>query len=243
MGKKWSNGEIDYMLDVFNTNIISVIDEITPIQTRQSKKLMNKWFDEETKLLIKRTYFAYNQASLQSTKEMWSIYKQLRNLVTTTIHRKKKLYYENLIDQNKNNSKAMWKAIQEVLDNKGKNNTISEIYLGNSLVTDEEQIAERFNEYFVTTINYILNNNKQNETFTANQLEIEETNLQLANYRCITIDDIKKIITFRKNNSIAGINKKIIQFGMPVIGKELSLSPSMREKYQISGKVFSNTLA
>lgn len=221
-GKKWSNGEIDHRLDVFNKNIISAIDEIAPIQTRQSKKLMNKWFDEETKLLIKRRDFAYNQASLQSTEERWSIYKELRNLVTTTIRRKKKLYYENLIDQNKNNSKAMWKAIKEVLGNKGKNNTISEIFFGNSLVNEEEQIAERFNEYFVTSIEEIVKNKKQNETFTANQLEIEETNLQLDNFRHITIDDIKKIIkTLRKDNSIDGIDKKIIKFGMPVIGNEL----------------------
>ena len=142
--------------------------------------------------------------------------------MTTTIRRKNKLYYENLIDQNKNNSKAMWKAIQEVLGNKGENNTISEIYLGNSLVTDEEQIAERFNDYFVISIDDIVKNKKQNETFTANQLEIEETNLRLANFRPITIDNIKKIIrTFRRDNSIDGIDKKIIQFGMPVIGKEL----------------------
>ena len=104
----------------------------------------------------------------------------------------------------------------------GKDNSISEIYLGNSLVTDEEQIAERFNEYFVTIIDGIVKNKKQNETFTANQLEIVETNLQLANFRRNTIKNIKKIIrTFRKDNSVDGIEKKIIQFGMPEIGKEL----------------------
>lgn len=221
-GKKWLNGEIDHMLDVFNNNIISAVDELAPIQTRKSKKLMNKWFDEETKLLIERRDFAYNQARLQSTEERWLVYKELRNLVTTTIRRKKKLYYENLIDQNKNNSKAMWRAIKEVLGNKGKKNTISKIYIGNSLVTDEEQIAERFNEYFVTSIDNIVKNKKQNKTFTSNQLEIEENNLQLANFRHIAIDDIKKIIgTLKKNNSIDGIDKKIIEIGMPVIGKEL----------------------
>ena len=94
---------------------------MAPIQIKQRNHPTNRWFDDEIKLRIKNRDFAYKKARLHGSDENWKKFKEEKNLVTKTIQRKKKEYYENLIDQNKNNSKEMWKGIKEVMNGKSKN--------------------------------------------------------------------------------------------------------------------------
>lgn len=217
--KKWSNGDVNHMLDVYYNNIIEVINEIAPIQIRQTKYSVNKWFDDETNSLIKRRNVAYEKACLQDTDINWSMYKELRNSVTTLIRRKKKAYYENLIDENKNDSKLMWKAIKEVVGKQNKGNTISRIYFGNLLVTDRVEIAEKFNEFFVASVEEIVNGTDSEEQ----QLEINQPSSQLTTFKHISQTDIERIVqTLKKDNSIDNIDKNIIKSGMAVIGRELA---------------------
>ena len=47
---------------------------------------------------------------------MWNSYKKLRNQVTKSIHEAITSHYQGLINENKDNPKRMWKAINKVFD-------------------------------------------------------------------------------------------------------------------------------
>ena len=113
----------------------------------------------------------------------------------------------------------MWKAIKEVVSKQNKGNTISKIYFGNLLVTDREEISEKFNEYFVTSVEEIVDGMDSEE----NQLEIKQPSSKLTTFKHISQADIERImLIIQKDNSIDNIDKNIIKSGIAIIGRELA---------------------
>lgn len=62
---------------------------------------MNRWYANETKEQIKNRDCVYRKAIFKGIEEDWKIYRGLRNETVQLIRKKKKLYYENLIDSKK----------------------------------------------------------------------------------------------------------------------------------------------
>ena len=62
---------------------------------------------------------------------------------------RKKEYYSNLILQNHNNSKKVWKCLKDIIP---KSDDISPhtINVNGTNISDSESIAEAFNEFFIT---------------------------------------------------------------------------------------------
>jgi len=58
---------------------------------------------------------AYRRALYDNTEQNWSQYKNERNAVVKLIKEKKKEYYENMIDFNKENLATMWKILKEII--------------------------------------------------------------------------------------------------------------------------------
>ena len=76
-------------------------------------------------------------------------YKSLRNKVTNSIRFSRRLHYQSLINENKNNPKNMWKTINKVLDKGLNSTTIMQVKDGNKTVSDSKQIANALNSHFV----------------------------------------------------------------------------------------------
>ena len=63
----------------------------------------------------------------------------------------KKLYYEHRFEAHKNNIKKTWQILNEITKKtKDKSSVIEEIKIGDKLVSDPEEIANTFNEFFAT---------------------------------------------------------------------------------------------
>jgi len=57
----------------------------------------------------------HRRALYDNTEQNWSQYKNERNAVVKLIREKKKEYYENMINFNKENSATMWKILKEII--------------------------------------------------------------------------------------------------------------------------------
>jgi len=57
----------------------------------------------------------YRRALYTDTEQNWSQFKLERNAVIKLFILKKKEYYENMIDLNKDNSTSIWKTLKEMI--------------------------------------------------------------------------------------------------------------------------------
>ena len=60
----------------------------------------------------------------------------------------KRDYYTNCVDRNRNNTKQMWKHINQLVNKNSSSTNISVHQIDNQVITENETIADLFNEYF-----------------------------------------------------------------------------------------------
>ena len=76
-------------------------------------------------------------------------YTQYKNKLTTILRKTEKEYYKCLLETNKNNLKKTWSIIRSVINN-CKPSKLNESFLyNNSVITDKNEVANKFNDYFV----------------------------------------------------------------------------------------------
>lgn len=124
-----------------------------------------KWFSDEIRKAADRKDKAYRKARYEDTEQNWSQYKIERNAVVKVIRDKKKEYYENMIDSNKNNPTTMWKTLKEIIRGEPagvkETGSIDFEILGD---TEECNIADKFNLYYVQSINSIISSIKTDKS-------------------------------------------------------------------------------
>ena len=91
--------------------------------------------------------FLKNPSELKHTN-----YKRYRNTLTKTIRIAKQEYYTKKINDNKKDSKKLWHTLNEVLGRTKKKSNISSSFVINDgcIVNDPSEIANEFNQYFVS---------------------------------------------------------------------------------------------
>ena len=71
-----------------------------------AKRILSLLFGRD---YVKRKAISYNDAAL------WQTYRTLRNMVTSTVRRKKKLYYDSKISDCQSNPKQLWNVIGQLV--------------------------------------------------------------------------------------------------------------------------------
>ena len=114
----WDSSLLEAKWDEFKNVFITVSDIHAPLHCRKLKNRCNPWFDNDILEMIyyrdyiKRKAISYNDAAL------WQTYRSLRNVVTSTIRRKKKLYYDSKITDRQSNPKQLWNVIGQLTGRK-----------------------------------------------------------------------------------------------------------------------------
>ena len=79
----------------------------------------------------------------------WERYKRARNHANIDIRKAKRKYFNDNLDGNKQNPKAIWNLINDLYYRKlDKLRSVSEIKIGEQIITNTTEIAEQFNLYF-----------------------------------------------------------------------------------------------
>ncbi|KAJ8945300.1 hypothetical protein NQ318_002757 [Aromia moschata] len=179
--------EIDWNIDSENPN-----DNVCPIVTKRGKCNYLPWYDHEVRNTVQLRDKAYIYFKTTQNIEIkhfyWQNYKQHRNHV--------RQYYENKIDNNKNNPKEMWRTIKSLVDNKSRyfsNNNII-FNTDNSLIiaTTEKEIADYFNYYFVNSIENIISTIPSTPPWSSNYLNTIASKFN--SFKLLTNEDLNRII-------------------------------------------------
>jgi hypothetical protein len=92
-------------------------------------------------------------------------YKNYKNKLNHIIKRAKKKYYEDQLIKYKQNSRMMWKTLNELLNKPKKNTKISKTFVENcssNIIDDPKTIADNFNDYFINIGPNLANKIKHN---------------------------------------------------------------------------------
>lgn len=155
----------------------------------------------------------------KNNEQLLQKYKAYRNKTNNLIKTLKKEYYMNKINENKNNTKKIWGVVKESL-NETHNKSKMHITHNNLNITDEREVSEAFNGYFINV------GKTMSEQITCDEvLEKRNLNCKTLFLKPITEEEIIKNIEKLKNNSSPGIDNisnKTLKIIKNYIAKPLS---------------------
>lgn len=154
-------------------------------------------------------------------------FKNKRNAVVKLIKIKKKEYYENKIDQNKDNSTSMWKTLKEVIRGEPVGaKTIENIDFEILDKGTEGNIADKFNLYYIQSVNDIIKSIDSNNIPSASRKTsyVIENKGEIGKFEIITMKQLEEIVKKlpKKKGTEKGITSDILKAVFHVIKEEFS---------------------
>ena len=107
------------------------------------------WLSTGLKKSIKIKNKLYIKSLKYPTVHNISTYKAYRNKLQSLVRKSEREHYDDLLMQNKCNLSKSWKIIKEVINKNKINVKPDKIIINNEPVTDNLQIANHFNEFYV----------------------------------------------------------------------------------------------
>jgi hypothetical protein len=151
-------------------------------------------FNLDIQNAMKQRHDLYKLAILSKSEESWNEYRTMRNNVVTMIRQAKNNYYQNLVENRKNQPKELWKKLKRLLP--GKTDQPSEVSFEGTTHEDPTKISEKFNIYFIDSIKNIVDILKCKPTVVLNNNhEISEMNT----LKFIDMRDLKSALAIMKN--------------------------------------------
>lgn len=88
---------------------------------------------------------------------IWAQYKESRNLANRMVNKAKTDYYHSEIQKNKNNPKQSWDVINQLLNRKSTDDSITQLKVDKQILTEPAEISNSLSKHF-TEIGSILAN-------------------------------------------------------------------------------------
>ena len=186
--KKW---------DIFLEKLDSAFLDAFPIKTFKIKnkiKSANPWICNELKKQIKKERKMYLKKLKNPSQQNIIAHKNYKLTLNSNIRRAKTAYFENQFKNSENNPRVMWSKINDLTNNKKKNNdTIDKLIINNDVITDKEEIASNFNNFFTN----IGQNLAENITINKDEQQLYLDGMKNHNCRfkfnMVTLQDLLKL--------------------------------------------------
>lgn len=160
----------------------------------------------------------YKRAVITQNDDDWVAYKQQRNRVVALIRRQKEIFYQEKVDEVKDDAKEMWKTLKKLMGASTRQHKDS-ITFDNRAESDPSVIAERFNNYFIESIEQI------STRLSVNQIEyslqgLSQYQCKFESFHVLEFGELKKMVRSikNKNSSLDGITAEIFKLAFEVMG-------------------------
>jgi hypothetical protein len=171
--------------------------------------------------MFKRDYLKKKAISSQDP-HAWHEYKQSRSQVNNEIKKAKTSYFTTNLELHKGNMRKTWKLINEVSSkHSSKTKKLSEIRLGEQVITSPIEISEAFNNYFST----VGSNLASDIVLTENGPEyyLKPTN-SMFSLKTPSVDTVYKLLTKIGEKKSVGLDKipsKLLKIAADVVAPSL----------------------
>lgn len=198
----YSLNNVNEMVDFFNKSVISLFNIHAPMKTSKITKNPAPWLTGNIRFMMRLRQKALSKYKKHKSDADWQSYKDLRNLVLTTIRNEKKAY---LNFKFQSDPKNFWKTLKYLNINSRPESS-----------PDKVGSVEDFGNFFV---NAIPQSDPGNFYLTKYQGQRYSPSLNELNFREVNEEKIKKIILQIRSNATGddGINLKMILLLIPYL--------------------------
>lgn len=225
MEMEWRTNSKDVNLQAvcLTDNLQSALNEFAPQKTiLAGEKWGNKkWWTKEIKNEMWLRDNLYKRAVITKTEGDWQNFRQQRNLVVALIRNTKNIYYNEKIDDVKDNPNEMWKTLKTLIGNKQIEVQKNQIKFDNKMIKGDE-ICENFNRFFIESIENIVKN------FTPHKTHIElvqpiQIDTKMEHFNKLTMSELRKIVKkmTNKESNTDGITVNIVKLAFETIGDKI----------------------
>ena len=202
----------DEKFNLFESKYREIYDKNFPKKTKKLKRRKcNKpwilpWLESacDRKNKLYKTYIK-NPTSDNETK-----YKKMKCFVAKHIDKAKKKFYENYFRRYSDDGRKQWDMINQLLNRKTKGKTkISKLYYNDQWITNSQQIADTFNEFFCNIAHKLKDEHTNTNLFgrpPEATLGTMRRNLTSMNVNDCTTYEIENIIKELKNKATSDIS-------------------------------------
>lgn len=198
----WVVNDVQKACDIFNSLVLSVVEKHAPLGTHRVSTKKPQWVNDELLKAVKeRDYFKKVAADSKRVSD-WANFKKKRNSVNRLKSELKSYFYNNKLREEQSNPKRLWNTIKDLLHSKNNTTKIHSVKSNEGIqVTNNKEIANNFNKFFVT-IGSTLAKNFSSSTVDINVPSINNT----LNFKRITPSQVSKILLSLKNGKATGMD-------------------------------------
>ena len=130
---------------------LQVLDRHAPLRRMRTRGNSLPWISSNIKGIMRSRDFHKIKAVRYNSQTHWTKYKELRNKVNAELIKAKTNYFCNKIEDcaQSKDIKQSWNLINHLMGKNMKSNTISQLKMDNSVISDDKLKSEALNEYFV----------------------------------------------------------------------------------------------
>lgn len=214
---------LDLLAERFVDNLTKTLNKHAPEEEIliSNKWGSKSWWTNEINEGMKERDRLYKRAIVTRQDVDWTLYQQKRNRVVSMIRQQKRKEYNEKIDEAKDQPKKMWKTLKEIIDGNKKDNQRRGIRFEEEHIMDSQTIAEKFNIFFIESVDNISHNESRNQDYCVVLEKIEKNvNSRLESFRLLEMKDLSKIVKHMRNkqSSVDGINVRILKDAFEAIG-------------------------
>ena len=225
MSVQWSVldtlSDINEALSKWYDMFIDVVNKHAPLKEKRVKKAKQPdWMtDDILKEMSQRDHY-------KSIGDDVS-YRATRNKIVDMIQQAKTEYYKTLIEQNQSNSKKLWSYLRELFPKDSKP-LPSSIIDDDKKLTDPQDIANSFNEFFTLIVNkYIPNDQSDLPDFSKlqNFIDSKISPDTLFSIPLMSETDVLKLLSSLeegKATGLDGVSAKLLKISAPVLAKSIT---------------------
>ena len=207
----------DVAADIFSSNVLKVLNKHAPCVKRRIKNSNPPWVNDHLLHSIRERDFLKKRASQTQTTEDWDNFKKKRNVVNKENRNLKKNYYRDKIYEDKQNSRKLWKTLNEFVPTDKENYNFPKTLKQNGVeITDQTSIANTFNNFFVSIGPKLASAFSFSGT-THISPKINQTNFFFKN---VSLSTVIKIISKLDNGKATGLDEigvRAIKAGSPIL--------------------------
>ena len=186
------DNDVDSSMSTFFTKINELIEKYIPkrkITQEEFKRRFKPWITDHivNKIKVKNKLLSTMASSKDKDEKaaLRILFNVAKNEVTGLIRTSKKDYYDRYFTQHKNNLGKTWQGIKQIINMKTKNSDYpSCIIHEGKTITDPTEIANKFNNFYTTIADDILEKRKYNGNKSFTDFLRNPMAISMAVYEC-----------------------------------------------------------
>lgn len=209
----YDTSDVNTMATVLHESIELCATELTVVKMA-TRSYSKRWFTQELKDLRRKELNTHTTAQILNDDASWAAYRQTRNIYNKKLNEAKTNSIKNVFINYKEDKTKLWKELKQIFNDK--TNVPDFINFDNQLIADHKLIANKFNIFFIESIETIHASVPliafELPPPSRNIIELNSFKLVNKNQICDTICDIKK------KTGLNNVNKEILKMSMNVCG-------------------------